>query len=119
MLKITMEFKEDILFIQLKGKLLQKEVAKCEKNIICKIRNEKIRNVVFNIDGLTEIDLKGIYLFLYVYELIRENKGNTLLCETKDSIVFEKLRKRGIFRYIKLVSKELDAVGKIKIWERI
>lgn len=115
MLKITMEFRKGILFIRLKGKFNQDEALKFKRLVIDKIKNYGIRCVVFNINDLKEIDLKGIHSILYTYELCRENKGRVLLCELYDSIVFEKLKKNRIFKYIELVKSELDAFEVVKI----
>lgn len=115
MLKITMEFRRGILFIRLKGKLVQKESLEFEKVVINKIKENGIRSVVFNIRELSDIDLKGIHQFFYVYEVCSKNKGHVLLCELYESPVFEKMKKNRLFQYIEVIKGELEAFQKIKI----
>ncbi len=115
MLKITMEFRKGILFIRLKGKLNQHESLKFKEEVIDKIKSCGIRCVVFNINELKEIDLKGIHSILYTYELCKQNKGRVLLCELYDSLVFEKMKKNRVFKYVELIKSELDAFEIIKL----
>lgn len=115
MLKITMEFRRGILFIRLSGKLVQSESMKFKKYIIDKIKENGIRSVVFNINDLKEIDLKGVHNFFYIYELCRQNKGKVLVCKVYDSPVFEKLKKKRFFQYAEVISNELEAFEVIKI----
>jgi anti-anti-sigma factor len=115
MLKITMEFRKGILFIRLKGKFTQKEDLKFKREVVDKIKIYGIRSVVFNIQDLKEIDLKGMHSILYIYELCKENRGKVLVCELYDSPAFEKLKKNRIFQYVEIIKSELDAFEIIKI----
>ncbi len=115
MLKITMEFRKGILFVRLKGKFDHNESLKFKRVVIDKIKNYGIRCVVFNINDLKEIDFKGIHSILYVYEICKENLGKVYLCELYDSLVFEKLKKNRIFKYIELIKNELDAFHVVEI----
>lgn len=114
-MKITSEFRKGILFIRLKGKFLAKDSEKFKKQVIHKIEKFGIRSVVFNIDELTEIDLKGVHNLFYVYEICNKNKGQVLLCELYESPVFERMRKNRIFKYVHLIKNELEAFDVIKL----
>lgn len=115
MLKITMEFRRGILFIRLKGKLIQSESMKFKKIVIDRIKEKGIRSVVFNISDLKEIDLKGIHNLFYTYELCHQNQGKVLICKLYDSPVFEKLKKKRLFQYVDVINGELEAFDVIKI----
>lgn len=114
-LKITSEFRKGILFIRLKGKFLAKDTMKFKKQVIDKIEKNGIRSVVFNIDELTEIDLKGVHNLFYVYEICNRNKGKVLICELYESPVLKRMQKSRIFKYIHLIKNELEAFEVIKI----
>lgn len=114
MLKIDDEFRRGILFIRLSGKFTVRESNYFHEMVINKIKENGIRSIVFNIYGLDEIDLKGIHDFYYAYELCNSNLGKVLLCEVH-SPCFLKLKKHRLFKYIDVISSELDAFETIKI----
>ncbi len=115
LLEIASEFRKGILFVRLKGRFLNEEIEVFKKEVISKIETCGLRSVVFNIDEVTEIDLKGIHSMLYVYEMCNKNAGKVLLCELYESPVFDRMRKNRIFNYVHLIKNELEAFEVIKV----
>ena len=115
MLKIIMEFRKGILFVRLYGKLIKDTTLEFQNEVIARIQKNGIHTVVVNIEGLEELDLKGMNSLLYCYESCKKNKGTALLCgETKDTIKY-RLDKGRIFNYMLQINSELDALNKIKV----
>ena len=96
-----MEFRKGILFIRLTGKLDKNTISKLNSEVTELVKDNGIKNIVFNIDGLTSIDLKGINSLLYNYELSKMNDGKTLLCGIINS---------RLLNYMYEVSDELSAI---------
>ena len=86
MLKIITEYRQGILFVRLIGQLNKNNIHKFNTKVIDNITSGGICNVVFNVEGLKEIDLKGIHLLLYSYELCKKNDGCTLICGNNEYI---------------------------------
>ena len=78
MLDINIEFRKGIAFIRLAGILNKTTVGKMNDEVTDMIRDNGIRNVVFNISEIDYIDVKGINTLLYNYELCNQNKGKIL-----------------------------------------
>ena len=115
LLEISSEFRKGILFVRLKGKFLSEAMELFKKEVIAKIETCGLRSVVFNIDEVTEIDLKAIHNMLYVYEMCNKNAVTVLLCELYESPVFDRMRKNRIFNYVHLIKNELEAFEVIKL----
>lgn len=86
MLEITKEFRKGILFVRLKGILDKYTVAYLNKEVTKVVADMQFHNVVFNVEGLTSIDMDGIYALLYNYNLCKDNNGVSLLCGVNKSI---------------------------------
>lgn len=86
MLEITKEFRKGILFVRLKGILDKDTVAYLNKEVTKVVADMQFHNVVFNVEGLTSIDMDGIYALLYNYNLCKDNNGVSLLCGVNKSI---------------------------------
>lgn len=114
-LEIASEFRKGILFVRLKGKFLSEEMEIFKEEVIAKIEACGLRSVVFNIDEVTDIDLKGIHSMFYVYEMCNKNAGKVLLCELYESPVFDRMKKNRIFNYVHLIKNELEAFEVIKL----
>ena len=115
LLEISSEFRKGILFVRLKGKFLSEAMELFKKEVIAKIETCGLRSVVFNIDEVTEIDLKAIHNMLYVNEMCNKNAGKVLLSELYESPVFDRMRKNRIFNYVHLIKNELEAFEVIKL----
>lgn len=110
MLEIDMEFRKGILFIRLSGKLDKTTIGKLNREVTELVKDNGIKNIVFNIDKLTSIDLKGINSLLYNYELSRMNDGKAMLCGVNNSLVRYRISNSRLFNYMYEVSDELSAI---------
>lgn len=112
-LDITMEFRKGILFIRLTGVLNKTTISKLNSEVTELIKDNGIKNVVFNVDGLTSIDLKGINSLLYNYELSKMNDGKAMLCGINNSLVRYRINNSRLLNYMNEVSDELSAINMI------
>jgi len=115
MLDIDIEFRKGIAFIRLCGILNKVTVSKLNEEVTEMIKDNGIRNVVFNISEITYIDMKGINALLYNYELCCQNKGKILLCGIINQDVKEKIINSRLLRYIREIPDELSACNLINI----
>ena len=74
MLNVGTEFRKGILFVRLKGDLNKDTVYKLNKKVTNVVKENGIRNIVFNFERLKSIDIKGINSIFYNYELCKKNK---------------------------------------------
>lgn len=113
MLEINMEFHKGVLFVRLQGMLVKNTVDKLKREVTSLIQENGIRNLVFNIGGLQTIDCYGINALLYNYELCRNNKGRSLLCGMKNTLVRHRIENSRLLHYMYEVSDELSAIQAI------
>lgn len=115
MLETDLEFRKGILFIRLHGELTKNTVYYLEQEVTRKIKKSGIRNIVFNMENLTNIDLKGINALLYDYEICNQNHGQSFLCGIHNPNIKMKLEKSRLLKYISETESELSAFDLIKI----
>lgn len=108
MLEIEMECKRGILFIRLRGELTKKTKAKMHKEVTELIGENKIRNVVFNIQFLSKIDSEGILELYKSYQYCLQEEGLTLLC-FENSKISKQLRENSLLQLIHKVPNEYSA----------
>ena len=109
MLNVGTEFRKGILFVRLKGDLNKDTVEKMNKRVTNLVKNNGIRNIVFNFTNLKSIDIKGINTIFYNYELCKNNEGRSLMCGNNDNIR-KKLKKSRLINYISETTDELSAI---------
>ncbi len=109
MLDISTEFRKGILFIRLTGELTKNTVSKLNEDVTTLIKDNGIRNVVFNIKGLKTIDMKGINALLYNYELSRNNNGKSCVCGIDNTLVSHRIKNSRLLKYMYETSDELGA----------
>ena len=114
MLKIITEYRQGIMFVRLIGRLTKNNIHSFNTKVIDNIKNGGICNVVFNVKSLKEIDIKGIHMLLYSYELCKQNDGCTLICGN-NKYIEPKIKKSRILNYIGEISNELTAIKIIKM----
>ena len=114
MLDINFEFRRGILFIRLKGVLSKTTINDFDSSVTTLIRDNGIRNVVFNVSDLNKIDLKGISRLFYNYELCKRNRGVSLLCCVDNYNIHEKIKSTRLFKYMVDVNDELAAFNFIE-----
>ena len=109
MLNVGTEFRKGILFVRLRGHLNKDTVPKLNKRVTKIVKENGIRNIVFNFTNLKSIDIKGINSIFYNYELSKNNEGISLFCGNNDNIR-NKLKKSRLFNYIYEIKDELSAI---------
>ena len=109
MLNVGTEFRKGILFVRLKGHLNKDTIDKLNKRVTKVVKENGIRNIVFNFSNLKSIDVKGINAIFYNYELCKKNEGRSLLCGNNDNIR-KKLKKSRLVNYIYETPDELSAM---------
>ena len=115
MLEINFENRKGVLFVRLEGILDKNTVSKLQNEITDMIKDNGIRNVVFNLSKLKSIDMRGINNLLYDYELCRNNKGKTLICGISSSIVRNRIDNTRLLKYMMETSDELSALNIINL----
>lgn len=114
MLDINFEFRKGVLFIRLKGELTKKNIKKLDEEVTTLIRDNGIRNVVFNVSKLDKIDLKGISRLFYNYELCKKNRGISLLCCINNNDIMKKIKNTRLLKYMLETTDELSAFNFIQ-----
>lgn len=109
MLNVGTEFRKGILFVRLKGHLNKDTINKLNKRVTNVVKDNGIRNIVFNFTNLKSIDIKGINAIFYNYELCKNNEGRSLMCGNNERIR-NKLKKSRLINYIYETTDELSAI---------
>ena len=109
MLNVGTEFRKGILFVRLKGHLNKDTVNKLNKRVTNIVKENGIRNIVFNFTNLKSIDIKGINAIFYNYELCKNNEGMSMFCGNNERIK-DKLKKSRLINYIYETKDELNAI---------
>lgn len=114
MLNTILEYRKGILFVRLDGVLKKNTIGSISDKLISIINEDNLDKIVINVDNLMEIDFKGISFIFYLYETIKKNNGNILICGMSD-IIKNKLKKNRILNYIREINNELEAFDLINI----
>lgn len=109
MLSVGTEFRKGIFFVRLKGDLNKNTIYKLNEKVTNIVRENGIKNIVFNFEKLKSIDIKGINSIFYNYELCKNNNGKSLLCGNNDRIR-KKLKSSRLINYVYEISDELTAI---------
>lgn len=109
MLNVGTEYRCGILFVRLKGHLNKDTINKLNKKVTKVVKDNGIRNIVFNFTNLKSIDIKGINTIFYNYELCRDNDGKSLMCGNNDNIR-KKLKRSRLINYVYETTDELSAI---------
>ena len=109
MLNVGTEFRKGILFVRLKGHLNKDTISKLNKRVTNVVKENGIRNIVFNFTNLKSIDIKGINSIFYNYELCKNNDGRSMFCGNNDKIR-NRLKKSRLINYIYETKDELSAI---------
>ena len=114
MLNVGTEFRKGILFVRLKGHLNKDTISKLNKKVTSIVKENGIRNIVFNFTNLKSIDIKGINTIFYNYELCKNHEGISMFCGNNDNIR-NKLKKSRLVNYIYETKDELSAIRIINL----
>lgn len=109
MLEINMECRKGILFIRLGGELTKDTVFKLNEEVTELVKEAGIRNIVFNVENLISIDMKGISTLFYNYELCKNNRGKSMLCGVENTAIKQKLVNSRLLKYMNETNDELSA----------
>lgn len=107
MLEIDIDSKYGILFVRLFGELTVKTRKKLNE-VKGLLINVGIKNVVFNIDNVNNLDEKGYKTLIKCYKLCENNHGNTFICLNHNKFNFD-------FKEFNVVCDELSAVNIINV----
>ncbi len=105
-----MELYRGILFIRLNGNLNEKTVKTLNREVTNLVLNTGIKNLVFNITELENIDLIGIDALYNNYRICKCNQGEGLLCGVDSSKVKKQLTKSSLLKYIHTIENEHSAL---------
>lgn len=114
MLNTILEYRKGILFVRLNGVLVKDTINFINSRLISIIEQDKLDNIVINVEGLDNIDYKGINFIFYIYELCKKNKGSLLMCGISENIR-KRFKKSRVLNYIKEISSELESFDLVKI----
>ncbi|MDD3392730.1 MAG: STAS domain-containing protein [Bacilli bacterium] len=115
MLNIDIEFRKGILFVRLKGELTKRTVDILNNEVTGLIKDNGIRNLVFNINGIDVIDIKGINALLYNYEIVKSNQGKSCICGINNTLVNHRIKNSRLLKYMYEASDELSALNIISL----
>lgn len=110
MLKIDAEYDQGILFVRLNGSLNEKNSYKINNYLVPVIMKHNIKYLVFNLEALDNIDLRGRDAIINSKIAIKKNKGKILLCKVNNKIdnIFKGLR-------IPFINKEEEVLKFIEV----
>lgn len=115
MLDINMEFHKGILFVRLSGILNEHTISKLDNEVTTLIKENGIRNIVFNVSNLKSIDCYGINSLLKSYEICKKNNGRSLVCGVNEGLVKQRINNSRLLKYMYEASDELSAVNVINL----
>ncbi len=115
MLEVETEFRRGIFFIRLKGVLNKKTVNILNDKVTSLVEKNGFKNIVFNVENLTYIDVKGINSLFYNYELLKNNKGNLMVCGITNEEVRKKFKNSRLLKYVNEINDELTALQLINV----
>lgn len=104
-----MEFRKGILFIRLRGDLTRKTIKKLDIEVTNLIKDNGIRNVLFNLSELDNIDIEGIKAIFANYQLCKRNHGQTFLCPSANQQVKRKISNSSLLQHLFVTTNELSA----------
>ena len=111
MLEIDMEYRKGVLFIRLHGELVENTIPVLEKEVTHIMKDYDIGNIVFNVEELNLIDMKGIHALIDHYELAKEKDGKVLMCGLKNTLVKHRIENSHLLNYMFETSDELTALS--------
>lgn len=115
MLEITLEFRKGILFVRPNGELTKKTISNLKTEVTDTILKNGIQNVVFNMEQVTSIDMKGMSCLLYHYEICKNRKGNCYICNVPNEFMRMKLKRNHILNYLHEMDTELTILHAVTV----
>lgn len=115
MLDINLEFHKGILFVRLNGDLNKTTINKLDYEVTDFIKENGIKNIVFNVSNLNTIDKEGIKKLLDNYKICKNNKGKSLVCGVPNGLVKQKIANSRLLKYMYEATDELSALNLINV----
>lgn len=103
-----LEIRKGILFVRLKG-IFNFKTYREFNYITSLIEQNGMSKVVINLEQLEKIDLKGINILLYIYELCKIRKGKSLICGINQNI-YPIIKRTHLLKYINETTNELESL---------
>ncbi|MFA5603265.1 MAG: STAS domain-containing protein [Bacilli bacterium] len=116
-LEIDTQCQKGVFFVRLKGELTKNTVDKLQDEVTSLVKDNGIRNVVFNINELNTIDMKGINALLHNYELIKSNNGYGCVCGISNTLVKHRISNSRLLKYMYETSDEMGALNIINLYK--
>lgn len=116
-MEINTNCQKGILFVYLFGQLTKNTVIKLNEEVTTLVKDNGIKNIVFNITDLNLIDINGINALYSNYKLIKENNGYSCLCGINNPIVKHRIANSKISKYIYEASDEIGALNLINLFK--
>lgn len=111
MLDIDIRPIKGVLFVRLKGNLDKENISKLNSEVIKFQKKVGIKNIVFNITELDNIDKHGEYALINSFNICMKNHGQSFICLGDNKEISNKLQE--VFSKVNFVSDELAAVNLI------
>ena len=86
MLKMDLEYKQNILFIRLDGELKRKSCYKLNNYLNPVLAKHKIKKAIINLANLKSIDQQGLDAILRLKCTMRKNHGIILICHLPQNL---------------------------------
>lgn len=115
LLNINLEFHKGILFVRLDGNLDINTIDKLDKEVTSLIKENGIKNIVFNFSNLNSIDCHGINKLLDSYKICKSNNGKSLVCGISNGLVKQRVNNSRLLKYMYETSDELTAFSMINL----
>ena len=112
MLNIDIKPIKGILFVRLSGKLNRNNVNKLNSEVNNLIREIEVKNIVFNINELTSIDIYGQNAIINSLRICRHNQAKSLICIGNNKKIIPLIEK--IITKTNIVKDEFTALKFIK-----
>lgn len=106
MLNIDIRPYKGILFVRLDGKLNKDTKEKLNKEVITLQQTVGIKNIVFNIEDLKEIDSYGKDALKNSFNICQNNQGKSYICLGKNKNILNSIKE--IFTTKNLITDELS-----------
>lgn len=86
MLDIEMEFRRGVLFVRLKGNLIETTNIKFKNEIFKIINRSGITNIVINLENINIVNDLGMNTIYEIEALVKSKNGNLVICNMPDRL---------------------------------
>ena len=85
-MKTDINYKDDILYIELTGVLVGNKIEKFESEVIPIIFGLRCNKVTINLSKIELIDKRGINSIIKISNIVNRFKGKVVLCDLNDYV---------------------------------